>query len=140
MNEALRDWVTNIRTTYYLIGSVAGPHPYPMMVRDFQSVIGRETRRQILKKEGRLPDFLVACVGGGSNAMGLFYPFKDDPGVKMVGVEAGGSRPFHLKNMPPQSAGAKSAFFTEAKVICSRMNTARSKRFTLLPRGWTIPA
>jgi tryptophan synthase beta chain len=90
MNEALRDWVTNIRTTYYLIGSVAGPHPYPMMVRDFQSVIGRETRRQILEKEGRLPDVLVACVGGGSNAMGLFYPFKDDPEVKMVGVEAGG--------------------------------------------------
>ena len=90
MNEALRDWVTNIRTTYYLIGTVAGPHPYPMMVRDFQSVIGRETRRQIMEKEGRLPDFLVACVGGGSNAMGLFYPFKDDPGVNMVGVEAGG--------------------------------------------------
>src|SRR5262245_9415934 len=74
MNEALRDWVTNVRTTYYLIGSVAGPHPYPMMVRDFQSVIGREARRQILKKEGRLPDYLVACVGGGSNSMGLFYP------------------------------------------------------------------
>ena len=90
MNEALRDWVTNIRTTYYLIGSVAGPHPYPMMVRDFQSVIGQETRKQILEKEGRLPDVLVACVGGGSNAMGLFYPFKDDPDVKMVGVEAGG--------------------------------------------------
>jgi tryptophan synthase beta chain len=90
MNEALRDWVTNVRTTYYLIGSVAGPHPYPMIVRDFQSVIGQETRRQIIKKEGRLPDFLVACVGGGSNAMGLFYPFKDDPGVRLMGVEAGG--------------------------------------------------
>jgi tryptophan synthase beta chain len=90
MNEALRDWVTNIRNTYYLIGSVAGPHPYPMMVRDFQSVIGRETRKQILKQERRLPDLLVACVGGGSNAMGLFYPFKDDPEVKMVGVEAAG--------------------------------------------------
>ncbi len=90
MNEALRDWVTNIRSTYYLIGSVAGPHPYPMMVRDFQSIIGLETRRQILEKEGRLPDLLVACVGGGSNAMGLFYPFKDDPVVRMVGVEAGG--------------------------------------------------
>jgi len=90
MNEALRDWVTNIRNTYYLIGSVAGPHPYPMMVRDFQSVIGREARKQILKQERRLPDLLVACVGGGSNAMGLFYPFKDDPEVKMVGVEAAG--------------------------------------------------
>jgi tryptophan synthase beta chain len=90
MNEALRDWVTNVRTTYYLIGSVAGPHPYPMMVRDFQSVIGREARRQMLKAEGRLPDYLVACVGGGSNSMGLFYPFVKDAGVKMIGVEAAG--------------------------------------------------
>jgi len=90
MNEALRDWVTNVRSTYYLIGSVAGPHPYPMMVRDFQSVIGREARRQVLKKEGRLPDYLVACVGGGSNSMGLFYPFVRDPTVKMLGVEAAG--------------------------------------------------
>jgi tryptophan synthase beta chain len=90
MNEALRDWVTHVRHTYYLIGSVAGPHPYPMMVRDFQSVIGRETRRQILQKEGRLPDWLVACVGGGSNSMGLFYPFVRDRGVKMLGVEAAG--------------------------------------------------
>ena len=90
MNEALRDWVTNVRTTYYLIGSVAGPHPYPMMVRDFQSVIGREARRQVFKKEGRLPDYLVACVGGGSNCMGLFFPFVRDRKVKMLGVEAGG--------------------------------------------------
>jgi tryptophan synthase beta chain len=90
MNEALRDWVTNVRSTYYLIGSVAGPHPYPMMVRDFQSVIGQEARRQILKKEGRLPDYLIACVGGGSNCMGLFYPFIKDLKVKMVGVEAAG--------------------------------------------------
>jgi tryptophan synthase beta chain len=90
MNEALRDWVTHVRTTYYLIGSVAGPHPYPMMVRDFQSVIGREARRQILKREGRLPDYLVACVGGGSNSMGLFYPFLRDARVKILGVEAAG--------------------------------------------------
>jgi tryptophan synthase beta chain len=90
MNEALRDWVTNVFNTYYLIGSVAGPHPYPMMVRDFQSVIGQEARRQILKQEGRLPDYLVACVGGGSNSMGLFYPFVNDQGVRMVGVEAAG--------------------------------------------------
>jgi tryptophan synthase beta chain len=90
MNEALRDWVTNVRHTYYLIGSVAGPHPYPMMVRDFQSVIGREARRQILKKERRLPDYLVACVGGGSNSMGLFFPFVRDPKVRMIGVEAAG--------------------------------------------------
>src|ERR1044072_6925817 len=90
MNEALRDWVPNVRSTYYLIGSVAGPHPYPMMVRDFQSVIGREARRQVLQKEGRLPDYLVACVGGGSNSMGLFYPFVRDRSVKMLGVEAAG--------------------------------------------------
>jgi tryptophan synthase beta chain len=90
MNEALRDWVTYVRTTYYLIGSVAGPHPYPMMVRDFQSVIGREARRQILKAEGRLPNYVVACVGGGSNSMGLFYPFVKDRKVGMIGVEAAG--------------------------------------------------
>jgi tryptophan synthase beta chain len=90
MNEALRDWVTNIHDTFYLIGSVAGPHPYPMMVRDFQAIIGEEARSQILEAEGRLPDYLVACVGGGSNAMGLFYPFKDDSSVQMVGVEAAG--------------------------------------------------
>jgi tryptophan synthase beta chain len=90
MNEALRDWVTYVRNTYYLIGSVAGPHPYPMMVRDFQSVIGAEARRQALKAERRLPNYLVACVGGGSNSMGLFYPFVRDPKVKMLGVEAAG--------------------------------------------------
>ncbi len=90
MNEALRDWVTHVRNTYYLIGSVAGPHPYPMMVRNFQSVIGTEARRQILKAEGRLPTYLVACVGGGSNCMGLFYPFVRDPKVRMLGVEAAG--------------------------------------------------
>jgi tryptophan synthase beta chain len=90
MNEALRDWVTYVRTTYYLIGSVAGPHPYPLMVRDFQSVIGAEARKQISALEGRLPDYLIACVGGGSNAMGLFYPFLQDAQVKMIGVEAAG--------------------------------------------------
>jgi len=90
VNEAIRDWVTNVRTTYYIIGSVVGPHPYPMMVRDFQSIIGKETKEQIIAIEGRLPDYLVACVGGGSNAMGLFYEFKDDQEVKMFGVEAAG--------------------------------------------------
>ncbi|MGQ9629145.1 MAG: tryptophan synthase subunit beta [bacterium] len=90
INEALRDWVTNVRTTNYIIGSVVGPHPYPMMVRDFQSIIGREVRQEILKREGRLPDYLVACVGGGSNAMGLFHPFLEDAEVKMIGVEAAG--------------------------------------------------
>ncbi len=90
MNEALRDWVTNVRDTYYLIGTVAGPHPYPAMVRDFQSVIGNEVREQIMAAEGRLPDTLIACIGGGSNAMGLFYPFLDDTDVAMIGVEAAG--------------------------------------------------
>ncbi|HAC58099.1 MAG TPA: tryptophan synthase subunit beta [Rhodobiaceae bacterium] len=90
MNEALRDWVTNVESTYYLIGTVAGPHPYPAMVRDFQSVIGEETKRQIMEREGRLPDSVVACIGGGSNAMGLFHPFLDDPSVKIYGVEAAG--------------------------------------------------
>ncbi|HOT47530.1 MAG TPA: tryptophan synthase subunit beta [Syntrophales bacterium] len=90
MNEAMRHWVTHVRDTFYIIGSVAGPHPYPMMVRDFQSVIGRETRRQILRLEGRLPDCIVACVGGGSNAMGIFFPFRNDRAVRLVGVEAAG--------------------------------------------------
>jgi tryptophan synthase beta chain len=89
VNETIRDWVTHIRDTYYLLGSVVGPHPYPMMVRDFQSIIGKEVKRQILEKKGRLPDLLVACVGGGSNAIGLFYPFLKDS-VRMIGVEAGG--------------------------------------------------
>jgi tryptophan synthase beta chain len=90
INEAMRDWVTNVRTTHYILGTVYGAHPYPLMVRNFQRVIGDEARRQILEKEKRLPDLLVACVGGGSNAMGLFYPFLKDKSVKMVGVEAGG--------------------------------------------------
>ncbi len=90
INEALRDWVTNVDATYYLLGSALGPHPYPLMVRDFQSVIGKESREQILEKVGELPDALVACVGGGSNAIGLFHPFLDDESVRMIGVEAGG--------------------------------------------------
>ena len=90
MNEALRDWIKNVRDTFYIIGSTAGPHPYPKMVRDFQSVIGKEAREQILKVEKKLPDYLIACVGGGSNAMGLFYPFLNDKKVKIIGVEAAG--------------------------------------------------
>ncbi len=90
MNEALRDWVSNVTDTFYCIGTVAGPHPYPAMVRDFQSIIGKEAKEQILEKEGRLPNSLVACIGGGSNAMGLFYPFLEDRDIKMYGVEAGG--------------------------------------------------
>ncbi len=91
INEALRDWIANVETTHYLIGSVVGPHPYPMLVREFQRVIGRETKRQILEKEGRLPDAILACVGGGSNAMGIFYDFADD-GVRLIGVEGAGSK------------------------------------------------
>ena len=90
MNEALRDWVTNVKNTFYVIGTAAGPHPYPELVRDFQSIIGKEARAQILKQEGRLPDALVAAIGGGSNAIGLFHPFIEDEGVRMIGVEAGG--------------------------------------------------
>src|SRR5215211_2641031 len=91
INEALRDWVTNVADTYYLLGSALGPHPYPLMVRDFQSVIGREARAQFLEQEGRLPDVLIACVGGGSNSIGLFHPFLSDSAIRMIGVEAGGS-------------------------------------------------
>lgn len=90
INEALRDWVANVRTSHYLIGSVVGPHPFPMLVRDFQSVIGNETKKQMMQKEGRLPDYVIACVGGGSNAAGSFYPFVDDEEVGLIGVEAGG--------------------------------------------------
>ena len=90
INEALRDWVTNVDSTYYLLGTALGPHPYPLMVRDFQSVIGREAREQILEQTGSLPDCLIACVGGGSNAIGLFHPFLQDESVRMIGVEAGG--------------------------------------------------
>jgi tryptophan synthase beta chain len=90
MNEALRDWVSNVHDTFYLIGTAAGPHPYPMMVRDFQSIIGREAKQQILEAENRMPDYLVACIGGGSNALGLFYPFLDDKNVNMIAVEAAG--------------------------------------------------
>ncbi len=108
LNEALRDWITNVRNTYYLIGTAAGPHPYPMIVRDFQAVIGREARRQIIKHERRLPDALVACVNGGSNAIGLFYPFIKDSGVRMIGVEAAGlglNGPSHAATLTAGSVG-----------------------------------
>jgi len=105
MNEAMRQWVSRVRDTFYIIGSTAGPHPYPMMVRDFQTVIGKETKRQILKKEGRFPDVLIACVGGGSNAMGLFYPFRDNLEVAFIGVEAAGSGIATGKHAASISAG-----------------------------------
>jgi len=110
-NEAIRDWVTNVEHTYYIIGSVVGPHPYPMIVRDFQSVIGEEAREQILQKEGRPPDLLVACVGGGSNAIGLFHAFVDDRLVRMIGVEAAGLG-LEVENMPPRSWEANGVFST----------------------------
>lgn len=105
LNEAMRDWVTNVDDTFYIIGTVAGPHPYPMMVRDFQSVIGREAREQMLEREGRLPNALVACVGGGSNAIGLFHPFLDDTDVAIYGVEAGGDGIETGRHAAPLSAG-----------------------------------
>jgi tryptophan synthase beta chain len=106
LNEAMRDWVTNVDNTFYIIGTVAGPHPYPAMVRDFQAVIGRETRSQILQQEGRLPDALVACVGGGSNAIGLFYPFINDAGVALHGVEGGGDGIETGRHAAPLCAGS----------------------------------
>jgi len=105
LNEAMRDWVTNVDNTFYIIGTVAGPHPYPAMVRDFQAVIGRESREQMIAQTGRLPDALVACVGGGSNAIGLFYPFIGDTAVKMVGVEAAGDGIETGRHSAPLSAG-----------------------------------
>ncbi|WP_295041389.1 tryptophan synthase subunit beta [Salinicola sp.] len=106
MNEALRDWVTNVDDTFYIIGTVAGPHPYPMLVRDFSAIVGREARRQSLEQIGRLPDALVACVGGGSNAMGLFYPFVEDDDVAMYGVEAGGEGVATGRHAAPLTANA----------------------------------
>jgi tryptophan synthase beta chain len=105
LNEALRDWVTNVDNTFYIIGTVAGPHPYPAMVRDFQAIIGRESREQMLEQTGRLPDVLLACVGGGSNAIGLFHPFIDDPAVRMIGVEAAGDGIETGRHSAPLSAG-----------------------------------
>ena len=106
MNEALRDWVSNVNSTFYIIGTVAGPHPYPMLVRDFQSVIGKETKKQILEAEKRLPDLLVACIGGGSNAMGLFYPFLDEESIELHGVEAAGKGINTNKHAASLSAGS----------------------------------
>ena len=105
LNEAMRDWVANVDNTFYILGTAAGPHPYPMLVRDFQSIIGRETRYQSLEKIGRLPDAVIACVGGGSNAIGMFYPFIEDVGVRMIGVEAGGHGVMTGEHAAPLSAG-----------------------------------
>jgi tryptophan synthase beta chain len=116
-NEAMRDWVTNVRTTHYIIGSVVGPHPYPMMVRDFQSVIGTEARRQVQEAEGRLPDYVIACVGGGSNAMGAFHAFTGDPGVKLVGVEAAGHGLDSGRHCAPLTAGTPGVLHGSASYL-----------------------
>lgn len=116
-NEAMRDWVTNVRNTHYIIGSVVGPHPYPMMVRDFQSVIGRETKSQVLEREGRLPDYIIACVGGGSNAMGIFYPFLQDTTVRLIGVEAAGEGIATGKHCAPLSVGSPGVLHGSASYL-----------------------
>src|SRR5207249_1242455 len=116
-NEAMRDWVTNVRNTHYIIGSVVGPHPYPMLVRDFQAVIGTETRAQVLEKEGRLPDYVLACVGGGSNAMGIFYPFLNDASVRLIGVEAAGEGISTGKHCAPLTAGTPGVFQGSASYL-----------------------
>ncbi|HEX9261503.1 MAG TPA: pyridoxal-phosphate dependent enzyme, partial [Candidatus Bathyarchaeia archaeon] len=110
INQAFRDWVTNLETTYYLIGSVVGPHPYPAIVRDFQSVIGKEIKRQFMRKERRLPEALLTCVGGGSNAAGTFYPFEDESSVKLYGVEAGGQGLTSGKHAASLEAGTEGVF------------------------------
>ncbi len=116
-NEAMRDWVTNVRDTHYIIGSVVGPHPYPMIVRDFQSVIGREARSQSFEKESRLPDYVVACVGGGSNAMGIFYPFIQDDAVKLIGIEAAGEGLKSGRHCAPLTAGTPGVLHGSASYL-----------------------
>ena len=130
MNEALRDWVATCENTFYCIGTVAGPHPYPAMVRDFQCVIGNETRVQMMKAEGRLPDTLVACIGGGSNAMGLFHPFLDDKGVRIVGVEAGGKGVETGEHAASLTGGRPGVLHGNRTYLLQDMAKARSPRRT----------
>jgi tryptophan synthase beta chain len=134
MNDAMRDWVANVDDTFYIIGTVAGPHPYPSMVRDFQMVIGNETRVQLQKAEGRLPDTLVAAIGGGSNAMGLFFPFLDDPTVRIIGVEAAGH------GVETGKHAACRACCMATGPICCRTTTARSSTPIRSRPAWIIPA
>ena len=139
MNEALRDWVTNVDDTFYCIGTVAGPHPYPMMVRDFQSVIGNETREQMLAAEGRLPDSLIACIGGGSNAMGLFHPFLDEAQIEIYGVEAAGHGSRHGLHAA-SIAGGRPGVLHGNRTYLLMTRTARSRRRTRSRPGSIIPA
>jgi tryptophan synthase beta chain len=136
LNEAMRDWVTNVENTFYIIGTVAGPHPYPMMVRDFQSVIGRECIVQMPEAAGRQPDAVIACVGGGSNAMGIFHPYLAHPGVKLIGVEAAGR---HRDRPPLRVAdGRTPRRAARQSRTCCRTRTARSSRRIRCPRASTI--
>ena len=137
MNEAIRDWITNVETTHYLIGSAAGPHPYPMLVRDLQAVIGREARAQVLEREGRLPDAVVACVGGGSNAIGLFHPFLDDAAVRLSASRPGGD---DARPRGHASSGGGSRCCTARAATCSPTRTARCSRRTRSRPGSTTPA
>ena len=139
LNEAMRDWVTNVENTFYIIGTVAGPHPYPMMVRDFQSVIGRECLRQMPEAAGRQPDYVIACVGGGSNAMGMFHPYVGHHDVKLVGVEAAGEGIATGRHAASLTAG-RPACCTATARICCRTRTARSSRRTRCRPVSTIPA
>ena len=139
INEAIRDWVSNVRTTHYLLGSAVGPHPYPAMVRDFQSVIGREARQQIVERTGRLPDYAIACVGGGSNAIGLFHPLLGDEQVKLVGVEAAAWASMASDTPPALSRGALACCTAPSPSSC-RTRRAKSARPTVCRPGWTIRA
>ena len=137
MNEAIRDWIANVETTHYLIGSAAGPHPYPTLVRELQSVIGREARAQLLEREGRLPDVVVACVGGGSNAIGLFHPFRDDP-VRLVGAEAGGDgADLHAASI---GGGRVSVLHGSRSYVLVRRARAGARRATRSPPASTTRA
>ena len=128
LNEAMRDWVTNVENTFYIIGTVAGPHPYPMMVRDFQRVVGDECRAQMLAEYGRQPDAVIACVGGGSNAMGIFHPFLNDRDVRMIGVEAAGEGIATAASTRRRCSAAAPACCTATAPTCCRTTTARSSR------------
>ena len=140
INEAIRDWVTNVESTHYLIGSVVGPHPYPMLVRDFQSVIGREARRQIREAAGRLPDAVVACVGGGSNAIGIFHEFIGDAGVRLVGSRGRRRRCSPPGVIRPACPPGGRGCCTVQCPTCCRTNTGKSGKPTAFRRGWTIRA
>ena len=138
LNEAMRDWVTNVDDTFYIIGTVAGPHPYPMIVRDFNSIVGKEVLRQFHEVgDTKYPDFIVACVGGGSNALGIFYPFIDNNDVQLIGVEAGGNG-INTENMHLHFVREKKVFYMGIEHIFYKITTVRLLKLTLYLLGWTI--